>query len=104
MGATVPTAELAVLAKTGIEVMEKASPPFATTQTDTHNRFATWPPKKNIRNHFDRRGKVLEMMYSLYLVVNFRSPEANVVILIVELTSSGASDVHPIKRLDGTGR
>lgn len=62
LGVTVPTAELAVLAKTGIEVMEKASPPFVTAQTDTHNRFATWPPKQNIRNHFDRRGKVIEMI------------------------------------------
>jgi hypothetical protein len=59
---TVPTAELAVLSKTGIEVMEKASPPFVTAQTDTHSRLATWPPKKNIRNHFDRHGKVIEII------------------------------------------
>jgi hypothetical protein len=36
LGIVVPTAELAVLAKTGIDVIEKASPPFVTEQTDRH--------------------------------------------------------------------
>ena len=37
------------------------------------------------------------------LFVDFLRPEANVVILIVELTGGGDSDVLPIKRLDRTG-
>jgi hypothetical protein len=38
--------------------------------------------------------------FYLYLSGNKFSPEANVVILIVELAGGGASDVLPIKRFD----
>ncbi len=45
MGIVVPTAELAVLAKTGIDVMEKASPPFVTEQTERHILLAICPSR-----------------------------------------------------------
>ena len=45
MGIVVPTAELAVLAKTGIDVIEKASPPFVTEQTERHILLAFCPSR-----------------------------------------------------------
>lgn len=96
-----PTAELAVLANNGMEVMEKASPPLATEQTDRHILLAICTSRGLYINHLmDLQKRECDRI--LYLSVDFLSAEADVVILIVQLTSSDAGDVLPIKRIDRT--